>query len=321
MLETVQTDSGRAQSTFDREVQKTVTSIIQSAIPQDSEARVIRAYKQWNQIIREHIRNETALKLSDGDGRFSIQVRIVDGFPRRLAELINEHPDPVLWLLILNQSSLAGITGGLQLLLNSWPELEGWNRLPSNASHGIFPLSRTLEIVEALQEVAIAETLRKQIRDIHEDVLGAYLSAAQGKRIELYWMPIAMVAGMLDVKIEDLTLVVLAHELAHGYTHLGHDIEGSVWSDDLFRQTDDYIIEGLAQFYTEAVMDRLASRTPGPKVAFERLLTLQSGPYRIHQDWLEGSEHARGEAVRFTLISARRQKHAVNYNTWLNLGG
>ena len=91
-------------------------------------------------------------------------------------------------------------------------------------------------------------------------------------------MPIAMVAAMLDVRIEDLTVVVLAHELTHGYTHIGRDIDGLQWADDVFCRTDRAIVEGLAQFYTEVVTNKIALRSPGPKLAYERLLGLQSGP-------------------------------------------
>ncbi len=47
-----------------------------------------------------------------------------------------------------------------------------------------------------------------------------------------------MIAAMLDVTIEDLTLVVLAHELTHGYTHIGRDIDGIQWNDRAFGTSD-----------------------------------------------------------------------------------
>ena len=32
--------------------------------------------------------------------------------------------------------------------------------------------------------------------------------------------------------VEALTYVVLAHELAHAYTHLGRDIDGNAWDTE-----------------------------------------------------------------------------------------
>lgn len=126
--------------------------------------------------------------------------------------------------------------------------------------------THSLEIADALQKVALAQEVRDQIKEINEDILGAYrFPPGQDSWIELYWMPIAMVAAMLDVKIEDLTVVVLAHELTRGYTHLGKDIDGSRWERSAYAGTDLTVIEGLAQFYTEVVREKLASRVPGPK--------------------------------------------------------
>jgi len=111
-------------------LQHRVTTIVQPLIPPDAEERVTHAFKQWNQILREHIRNETALKLTDGDTRHAIQVRIVKGFPTSLATLIDRYDDPVLWWLILGQPQLEGIIEGLEFLLRYWSSIEHWPLLP-----------------------------------------------------------------------------------------------------------------------------------------------------------------------------------------------
>ena len=69
-------------------LQDRVTDIIKPLIPPDAEERVNRSFKQWNQIIRDHIRTETGLKLSDGDNRFAIPVRVIRGFPVTLAQRV-----------------------------------------------------------------------------------------------------------------------------------------------------------------------------------------------------------------------------------------
>lgn len=287
-------------------------------IPPDAEERVHRAFKQWNQIVRDHIRSETALKLADGDGRQSVQVRIVDGFSDKLAQLINERHDPVLWRLIIGQPKLGGVVEGLSFLLEDWRSFEQWQRLPDIARNGDSAIHRSLEIVNALQQAAIAERVREQIREINEDILGAYFfPPGKPSSIALYWMAIAMVAAMLDVRIEDLTVVVLAHELTHGYTHIGRDIDGHQWPDDAFRRSDLEIVEGLAQFYTEVVTDKLAQRTPGPQAAYRRLLELQSGPYLAHREWLANDHLDRGEAVRFTMVAVRGQEQ-TEYGAWIS---
>src|SRR4029077_10395808 len=42
----------------------------------------------------------------------------------------------------------------------------------------------------------------------------------------------------LGCDVEDLTVVVLTHELAHAYTQLGADIEGRRWAAPLFAKAE-----------------------------------------------------------------------------------
>jgi hypothetical protein len=308
-----------ADTMSQKPLQDRVTNIVKPLIPPDAEERVTRAFKQWNQIIREHIRNETALKLTDGDARQAIQVRIVRGFPTSLATLIDRYNDPVLWWLIIGQPKLGGIIEGLEFLLRDWSSIEHWPLAPPIAKEGWESLQRALAIASALQQAAMTEKVRKEIQGINHDILGAYhFPDRQVTWIALYWMPIAMFAAMLHVRIEDLTLVVLAHELTHGYTHMGRDIDGNQWNNPAFARSDLRITEGLAQFYTQVVVERITSRLPGPQRAFERLLKLQSDPYQVHTKWLQDHRYQRGEAVRFALVAARNRS-AITYDAWLSM--
>ena len=58
--------------------------------------------------------------------------------------------------------------------------------------------------------------------EYQEDTMGVYRPQSfNSGEVILYWGAIGIAAKYLQVDIEDLTAVVLAHELAHGYTHLG----------------------------------------------------------------------------------------------------
>jgi hypothetical protein len=303
----------------DNALQNRATEIIKPLVPPDAEDRVNRSFKQWNQIVRDHIRTETGLKLSDGDSRYAIPVRVVKGFPVALAQLIDQYRDPVMWRLIIGQPKLGGLIEGLKFLLQEWDQFEQWRSLPEPAKNGHSVLDRALQIANSLQQVALADKVVQQIKGIHEDILGAYhFAPKQGSNIELYWLPIAMVAAMIDVAIEDLTVVVLIHELAHGYTHIGRDIDGTSWDYHGFRDSDLRVVEGLAQFYTEVISERLAVRTPSLFTAYQALLKLQSGPYLAHRDWMKGDKRQIGETVRFTLIAARGREK-VGYDHWQGL--
>jgi len=303
----------------DNALQNRATEIIKPLVPLDAEERANRSFKQWNQIVRDHIRTETGLKLSDGDSRYAIPVRAVRGFPATLAQLIDQYRDPVMWRLIIGQPKLGGLIQGLEFLLQGWGHFEEWPSLPETAKNSQPILDRALAIATSLQQAALAEKVVQQIKEIHEDILGVYrFSPGQGSSVELYWLPIAMVAAMLDVPIEDLTVVVLIHELAHGYTHIGRDIDGASWSDIGFGESELAVTEGLAQFYTEVISERLSARTPSLFRAYESLLRLQSGPYLAHRDWLKGDRRQIGETVRFTLIAARSQGRIL-HDHWQGL--
>lgn len=306
-------------SVDDEALQNRATNVIKPLIPADAEERVVRSFKQWNQVVREHIRSETGLKLSEGDSRNSIPVRVVNGFPAQLAALIGQRDDPILWRLIVGQPKLGGVIEGLDFLLKEWLAFERWPQLPAIARESGPSLQRTLEVIAALQQVAAAKQVRDQIKEINEDSLGVYrINGKQAQSVELYWMPISMVAAMLSVRIEDLTLVVLAHELTHGYTHIGRDIDGIRWEDQSFIKSDPSVKEGLAQFYAQVVADRIAPRMPGARIAFDKLLELQSGPYVAHKEWLKDETQQRGETLRFALIAAR-SRGVVEEDEWNRL--
>lgn len=62
---------------------------------------------------------------------------------------------------------------------------------------------------------------------------------------------VGLFAQVLGAPLEPVTAVVLAHELAHAYTHAGLDIDGVRWEASDFRRSELAIVEGLAQYYAE----------------------------------------------------------------------
>ena len=151
----------------------------------------------------------------------------------------------------------------------------------------------------------------KQVIGIEEDVLGAYFFRIP--QIRLYWVVIGITARTLGVAVEALTIVVLAHELAHAYTHLGRDIDNERWDTGHFADSDLDIVEGLAQFYTKVICTRLQDRMPAALQAYEALLKEQSGPYRAHLNWVESDERG-GEIVRVSMIECRSRGITASSN-------
>jgi hypothetical protein len=300
----------------DEALQSRAIGTIRPLIPPDAKERVERAVKQFNVIVREHVRSETGLRLSDEKAKGAVSVRVVEGFPTEIARLIDRHQDQTLWRLIIAQPKLGGVVEGLGLLIQHWEEFEKWLQLPEVAKGSKPSLERAVQVAAAMQTVAVVGKVFDEIKEIQEDILGIY--RLRDSSVEIYWMAQALIAAMLAVRIEDLTVVTLAHELAHAYTHVGKDIDGRAWGDAAFAGSALEVKEGLAQFYTVVTARKLGNRAPGVHEAYEALLNRQSDLYRVHLDWLKDRPEQRGEIVRFAMLRARRLDK-VDDTGWIDL--
>ncbi len=262
---------------------------------------VERAYKQWNNVLRDLLRTETALRLSVGGDNQAVPVRVVGGIPRPFAEIMRSL-EGLEWLL-LNRPALVAAVNGTRFMAGQvdsvravWPDKAG----PSGQDE----ITRVRQTAEAwLRELDQVKAVERII-GINEDVLGAYFFRVP--EIRLYWVVIGVTARALGVGADALTIVVLAHELAHAYTHLGRDIDSQRWNTEQFAAADLEIVEGLAQFYTAVLCRRLEHRVPFAYEAYKTLLEKQSGPYRAHLSWVKDDEQG-GEVVRVTMIECRSQ--------------
>jgi hypothetical protein len=118
------------------------------------------------------------------------------------------------------------------------------------------------------------------------------------------------VAEVLNLSVGDLTVVVMAHELAHAYTHLGFDIDGYYWNTYSFYKSDRALVEGLAQYYTEKALKNLSIRIPGGYIAYEELLRNQPSAYHTHIEWIKDTTP---ESIRTALITMRK-KYPIKLN-------
>lgn len=272
----------------------------------DLRQKIERAFRQWNLILRDYLRNETALRLSIGDEAQTVPVRIMDGLPKPLAAILEDSHHKI-WLL-LHRPVIEQSARGLKQVEIEFDKLEAhfpeifFYRNSSTGPATPTDVLRTRILMELLAEHAKTLDLLDKIKGIHQDILGAYFYKVP--RIELYWMVIGLFAATLGVSPEALTVVVAAHELAHAYSHIGRDIDGERWDTKAFGEADLNIVEGLAQFYTGVICEKLKERFPEAKKSYEALLKLQSLPYTLHQGWTSNGEPA-GEIVRVSMIQTR----------------
>lgn len=256
--------------------------------------------------LRNQMGAETRLQLGGRDSQSRVTVEVTDGFPRPLAEIVDQI-DLTLWRLALGRNALVGLVEGATFVTKHWGELVEWPLMPSDLLDKHPALQATLQLAQTLRSLVADLSLEMRIAAIREDVLGSYDS--ENHSIDLYWIPIGMFANLLGCTVEDLTGVVLAHELAHAYTHLGQDVDGQVWERQAFDVADREITEGLAQFYTSLVANSrmMAQRSLGFSRAFRDLLAYQAEPYRVHIHWGEEEAELAGERVRLAMLACRKQ--------------
>ena len=287
-------------------------TVVESLIDPSWKERVERTCRQWNLIVREQMRTETGLRFSSSEGREAVPVRIVDGLPPPLQSFVNSIPEKTFWNLLMLRPSIEGGRQGLSDLLVNHDEIFAWlasskkgsfggDKQPPAVRDGLdLSLQYVYWVIDAIKKAEI----EKKFGEIQEDVLGGYYF--RRKEIHIYWAAIALISRILEVPAEDLSVVVLAHEIAHAYTHLGKDIDGRSWELDAFAKTELAVVEGLAQYYTAVTSEKVRDRRPGVHDAYTKLLSLQGGPYRVHEKWM--ADKVSGEDIRFAMIGCRENK-------------
>jgi hypothetical protein len=293
-----------------------------SRIPSDTRQRVERARDRFNPLIREALRRETGLRLKrpgvqeDSDARKEeavVRTVLEPGLPAKLQGKVIEDRyrlaailAPWRHTLHLLRDSSREINEKLVPLLLSDPA--GSNLMKERQRH-LRPVGELAE--DLLREIAKFD-LVKWILAVDEDVLGVYryrehegfLGIVYEGHIELYWSVIGLIAQLIDTSVEALASVVFAHELAHAFTHVGADIDGHRWPSKQFDDGERGLVEGLAQYYTALVCDRLDRHDTYARDAYQKLLPHQPGPYHSQEKWLR---EFTPEEVRLAMIETRRK--------------
>ena len=276
------------------------------------ETQVKRAATQHRRALQEALRRECGLALQGDGDPVQVRVTVEPGWPTALGQV--ELPDNYAQLIELaryrRQLKALAVSG--ETLASVSPETLAAVETASRRD----PRPSLRELVAWAQQALMLLDQQDPMRPIlaiNEDILGVYrywpTATADDDRspnrasIELYWMVIGLVSDMLGCSVEDLTAVVLIHELAHAFTQLGADTDGRRWPAADFGRAETGLKEGLAQYYTHRVLELRRSESPGPWEAYRSLVLRQPPAYRAHREWIE---EFYPEAVRRALVEARR---------------
>ena len=285
-----------------------------------AEESVIAAKNRYLDQVRGVLRDLTRLKFTDRQGvesqHTSVPIKIVPGLPKSLEKMAEQElPSGERWgienigLWAHEIKSLLEVSGNLQVLVATLLRTEEWKERAGR--YGV-TLEGTIKLASDLADYAGKAELLKRVTEINEDILGVYMPTSRllpdRGQIEIYWVVIGALARLLGVDAEALAVVVMAHELAHAYTHVGLDSNSNRWEDG-FWECHKGIVEGLAQFYTHKTAEALRDERGHDRVwiAYARLTDLQkangASAYVNHLAWVKAISP---EAMRQGLLDLRR---------------
>jgi hypothetical protein len=293
----------RASPHFASTARVELLKVLLDEIDRGFKAKIQNAAKDWNRTIRDRLAAETGLRMTGTGERQLVKVNVIDGLPSPVDELISEFPNPITWKLILHQKDFESASRCIALTQRELEQIESLLQLPPTEER-----RKALKLTQSLVTQTIlklGETpLLKKLYAIEMDILGAYHFNAPC--ITLHWMVIALLSANLGLSVDALTVVTLAHELAHAFTHVGQDIDGVRWPTAGFSKSNLSVLEGLAQYYTEAALRNYAASFPEGLTAFHALREKQSAPYKEYVNWCDKSI-PNGEVIRACLLEARQK--------------
>jgi hypothetical protein len=241
-----------------------------------------------------------------------VLVKVVEGIPDPLARIVHQHDQELVWWLLIQRMRLEQTASGLGLLLTRLEQIKPFLNWSTDAEPNAEATQKTIELIRAALDRQESKSIAQAVRELETDVLGAYFFRVP--IIHLYWQAIGLASAIVEVPVEDLTIVVLAHELAHAYS-CGEDKDGTAWDIGKFAGADLHIVEGLAQFYTQLVCTALSARKPALVGVFQQLLLFQSSPYTCFREWSADHDRSR-EVIRYAMIDCRA-RGTTSYDTFL----
>jgi len=157
--------------------------------------------------------------------------------------------------------------------------------------------------LDRLQYYDLREIIRRLFdlynRTPGSDVFGRYYITKH--TVEVYLLPCIIFSMLIEEDFLDMLIGTLAHELAHGFHHVGRDKDGFIWNE--FSKAEPSLVEGLAEFYTREFARSVEITRPTVLQAFKKTARFLSPEYRRYEQWGDTLSH---EAVYQAFIETRR---------------
>jgi hypothetical protein len=270
------------------------------------ESRIRDAKNDLRQSAGQALQAASRLTLKGARLGGQVRVDISPGYPAVLEDLELEYPNSQAEHLVRHRAAMEkylDLSDELGQMIAHLPE--GERSSATAREEWLQSLVSSKGVVENLLRFCVERSAVRRLLAVDKDIFGTYRVSAGEARIDIYWAVIGYVARSLGVDPVDLAVVVLVHELAHAFSHLGKDADGSDWAG--FWKAEAGLAEGIAQYYTHLVLEnaQLRGRADTAKHAYELLLPHQPEIYQRHTSWVRRWQP---EAVRAALIEARNRR-------------
>jgi hypothetical protein len=274
----------------------------------DLEKEVAKAKDKYNLRIRGLISDKTGLDLSftfKNEQKYTfdkthvkkrnIRVDITDKVPNSLLEILKNFTDSQIKLLLHFRQMQSSIVE-IEFQISQFNNFSEYHQNKTSIAELDLVLQHLKKLVNEVENSNILSAIQK----LDPDVLGSYF--LNDNHIELYWLSIGFLSLINNYSVEDYTLVVLIHELTHGYTHIGFDKDGNSWLTSDFGNSDLKVVEGFAQLYTEMICKDYFE---GAFNAFMTLLQSQRTEYTDYKYWELSNGENIYERARLVLLKTR----------------
>ena len=263
--------------------------------------RVESTVNKWNPTIQDMLQNETSLQL-----KRAVPIKVTDNIPEPFNIAVPENIFQLI--LMMNIPLISKTMRGIEFVDNNYTELaeqfQTSNHLVSQNE-----INKFKTFIDELWKDIFYSSVLDHIWNIEEDVLGAYYFLIP--EIHMHWMVIGVMSSFHDIPIEAITIVTLAHELAHVYMHLGRDDDGKYWDTEALAATDFTVVESIAHYYTETISKKLSLQIPEIESACRELY----GEDKFRRSWsvMLGDNSLDSEVVRACIIECRSRGEILEY--------
>ncbi|MFW5662197.1 MAG: hypothetical protein ACOCZW_00615 [Bacteroidota bacterium] len=252
---------------------------------------------KWNMPIRNFYSKSMGVSLTENSDRLMIPVNFMPAPTREIFELLND----LFSDFDFDETEI--ISDYLENALKA--------RKYFTEPYALESLNNSIDFAQNLQQKHNINNMIRQLFNIlgkdYRDIFGSY--SIFSHRVEIYLLPCIAYCKLKKIDLDVLLIIVLAHELAHGYNHIGRDKDGCWWRN--FYDLEVELAESLANYYTNQFIQYYNKKIKGIENTFNSLVSIMPEPYGLFRVW-----DAEFEQVFSAFIEARRN-NTVKYDEFL----